>query len=125
MPQGAGAAYPAGNVFVACPADERAVEMSEIVKGYEYARDQYVILTEEDFEKLPLPSKHTIELTQFVEAEEIDPVYYEKSYYLEADERAMKPYSLLLKALREKGLVYEGRLPGLARPFSLMDRRHG
>ncbi|HSP55565.1 MAG TPA: Ku protein, partial [Dehalococcoidia bacterium] len=51
-----------------CPADERAVEMSEIVKGYEYARDQYVILTEEDFEKLPLPSKHTIELTQFVEA---------------------------------------------------------
>ena len=88
-----------------CPADERPVEMSEIVKGYEYARDQYVVLTEEDFEKLPLPSKHTIELTQFVEAGEIDPVYYEKSYYLEADERAMKPYSLLLKALREKGLV--------------------
>jgi DNA end-binding protein Ku len=88
-----------------CPADERAVEMSEIVKGYEYARDQYVVLTEEDFEKLPLPSKHTIELTQFVEASEIDPVYYEKSYYLEADERAMKPYALLLKALREKGLV--------------------
>ncbi len=88
-----------------CPADERPVEMSEIVKGYEYARDQYVVLTEEDFEKLPLPSKHTIELTQFVEASEIDPVYYEKSYYLEADERAMKPYALLLKALREKGLV--------------------
>jgi DNA end-binding protein Ku len=54
-----------------------------------------VILTEEDFEKLPLPSKHTIELTQFVEAAEIDPVYYEKTYYLEADERAMKPYALL------------------------------
>lgn len=88
-----------------CPADERAVEMSDIVRGYEYARDQYVVLTDEDFEKLPLPSKHTIELTQFVEASEIDPVYYEKTYYLEADERAMKPYALLLKALREKGLV--------------------
>jgi len=88
-----------------CPVDERAVEMSEIVKGYEYARDQYVVLTDEDFEKLPLPSKHTIELAQFVKADEIDPVYYEKTYYLEADERAVKPYALLVKALREKGLV--------------------
>lgn len=88
-----------------CPADERTVEMSELVRGYEYARDQYVVLTEEDFEKLPLASKHTIELTQFVAASEIDPVYYEKTYYLEADERATKPYALLLKALREKGLV--------------------
>ena len=88
-----------------CPADARPVEMSEIVKGYEYARDQYVVLTEEDFEKLPLPSKHTIELTQFVAANEIDPVYYEKTYFLEADERAVKPYTLLLRALREKGLV--------------------
>ena len=46
------------------------------------------MLTEEDFEKLPLPSKHTIELSAFVKEEEIDPVYYERSYYLEPDERA-------------------------------------
>jgi DNA end-binding protein Ku len=88
-----------------CPEDERTVEMSEIVRGYEYARDQYVILTEEDFEKLPLPSKHTIELAQFVEAEEIDPVYYEKTYYLEPDEKGVKPYSLLMRALKEKNLT--------------------
>jgi DNA end-binding protein Ku len=88
-----------------CPADERAVEMNEIVRGYEYARDQYVILTDEDFEKLPLPSKHTIDLNAFVKAEEIDPVYYEKTYYLEPDEKAVKPYALLLRALEEKGLV--------------------
>jgi DNA end-binding protein Ku len=88
-----------------CPEDERTVEMNEIVRGYEYARDQYVILTEEDFDKLPLPSKHTIELEQFVEAEEIDPVYYEKTYYLEPDEKGVKPYSLLMRALKEKKLT--------------------
>jgi DNA end-binding protein Ku len=88
-----------------CPEDERPVEMGEIVRGYEYARDQYVILTEEDFDKLPLPSKHTIELAQFVEAEEIDPVYYEKTYYLEPDEKGVKPYSLLMRALKEKNLT--------------------
>jgi DNA end-binding protein Ku len=88
-----------------CPEDERPLEMGEIVRGYEYARDQYVILTEEDFEKLPLPSKHTIELAQFVDKEEIDPVYYEKTYYLEPDEKGVKPYSLLMRALKEKGLT--------------------
>ena len=64
-----------------------------------------MILTEEDFEKLPLPSRHTIELAQFVDAEEIDPVYYEKTYYLEPDEKGVKPYSLLMRALKEKGLT--------------------
>jgi DNA end-binding protein Ku len=88
-----------------CPEDEKPVDMSEIVRGYEYARDQYVILSEEDFEKLPLPSKHTIELAQFVDAEEIDPVYYEKTYYLEPDEKGVKPYGLLMRALKEKGLT--------------------
>jgi len=88
-----------------CPEDERPVDMDEIVRGYEYARDQYVVLTEEDFEKLPLPSKHTIELTQFVDAEEIDPVFYEKSYWLEPDEGGVKPFALLMRALREKNLT--------------------
>ena len=88
-----------------CPEDDRAVEMSEIVRGYEYSRDQYVILTEEDFEKLPLASKHTIELAQFVDAEEIDPVFYEKTYYLEPDEKGVKPYALLMRALKEKSLT--------------------
>jgi DNA end-binding protein Ku len=88
-----------------CPEDDRQVEMSEIVRGYEYAREQYVILTEEDFDRLPLPSKHTIELAAFVDAEEIDPVFYEKSYYLEPDEKGIKPYALLMRALKEKGLT--------------------
>jgi DNA end-binding protein Ku len=88
-----------------CPTDEVEVPWKDIVRGYEYAKDQYVTLTEEDFERLPLPSKHIIDLSAFVEAEEIDPVYYERSYYLEPGERAEKPYALLLRALERKNLT--------------------
>jgi DNA end-binding protein Ku len=87
-----------------CPTDEVDVPWSETARGYEYAKGQYVILSEADFERLPLPSKHTIDLSAFVEEREIDPVFYERSYYLEPNERAEKPYALLLKALAEKKL---------------------
>ncbi len=77
----------------------------EVARGYEYARDEHVILTEEDFAKLPLPSKQTVELAAFVKAEEIDPVFYEKSYYLEPDAKGIKPFALLMTALKEKDLT--------------------
>ena len=88
-----------------CPTDEVEVPWSETVRGYEYAKDEYVTLTDEDFEKLPLPSKHVIDLSAFVKDSEIDPVYYERSYYLAPDERAEKAYALLLQALEKKGLT--------------------
>jgi DNA end-binding protein Ku len=88
-----------------CPTDEVDVPWNETARGYEYAKGQYVVLTDEDFERLPLPSKHTIELTSFVEEKEIDPVFYERSYYLEPAERAEKPYALLLKALEKRNLT--------------------
>src|SRR5919109_2075060 len=87
-----------------CPTDEVDVPWNEVARGYEYAKGQYVVLTDEDFERLPLPSKHTIDLSAFVEEKEIDPVFYERSYYLEPGERAEKPYALLTKALAEKKL---------------------
>lgn len=87
-----------------CPTDEVEVPWSETVRGYEYAKGQYVTLTDEDFERLPLPSKHSIDLSAFVEEREIDPVFYERSYYLEPTERSEKPYALLVKALAEKKL---------------------
>jgi DNA end-binding protein Ku len=88
-----------------CPTDEVEVPWNETARGYEYAKGQYVMLTEEDFQKLPLPSKHVIELGAFVEEREIDPVFYERSYYLAPDERAQKPYALLLRALEKKKLA--------------------
>lgn len=88
-----------------CPTDEVEVPWNETARGYEYAKGQYVVLTEEDFEQLPLPSKHTIEISAFVAEQEIDPVFYERSYYLAPDERAEKPYALLMQALGEKKLA--------------------
>ncbi len=88
-----------------CATCERTVEFSELTKGFEYAKEQHVVLTDEDFSKLPLPSKHTIELSAFVKAEEIDPVYYERSYYLEPEETGLKPFALLMDALKKKNLT--------------------
>jgi DNA end-binding protein Ku len=88
-----------------CSEEEVEIPNDEIVRGYEYEKGNYVVLTEEDFDQLPLPSKHTIELTAFVDAEEIDPVYYERSYYLEPEDTGVKPFALLTRALEERNLT--------------------
>ena len=88
-----------------CPVCEREVEWAEVQRGFEYTKDEHVVLSDEDFEKLPLPSKHTIDLSAFVDAREIDPIYHEKSYYLEPDEVGQKPFVLLMRALKDKGLT--------------------
>lgn len=93
-----------------CPSCEREVEWSEVARGYEHVKDQYVVLTEEDLEKLPLPSRHTIQVSSFVESSEIDPVFFEKSYYLEPEDTGLKPYALLIRALTEKGRVAVGKI---------------
>jgi DNA end-binding protein Ku len=92
------------------PELDREVGYDELLKGYEYAKDQYVIVDDEDFEKLPVPSKHTIALTAFVANEEIDPIHYERSYYLEPDEAGQKPFALLLRSLEEQGLLAVGKV---------------
>jgi DNA end-binding protein Ku len=88
-----------------CPTCERTIDWEEVQKGFEYAKGEYVIVTPEDLEKLPLPSKQTIAVQAFVKLSDIDPVYFEKSYYLEPDEKASHPYALFLKVLSQKGMV--------------------
>jgi DNA end-binding protein Ku len=88
-----------------CPTEDVEVPWEEVVRGYEYTKGEYVTLSDEDFEKLPLPSRHTIAINAFVQAAEIDPVYYEKSYFLEPDARGEKAYALLLRALSERNLT--------------------
>jgi len=85
-----------------CPVDDREVFQDEIVRAYEYTKDQYIEVSDDDLEGLPVPSKHTIELTSFVKAAEIDPVYFERTYYLEADQIGAKPYALLMRALKTR-----------------------
>jgi DNA end-binding protein Ku len=85
-----------------CPVHDREVTADEVVRAYEYVKDQYIEITDEDLEAMPIPSKHTIELTSFVKQAEIDPVYFERTYYLEPEQVGLKPYALLMRALKTK-----------------------
>jgi DNA end-binding protein Ku len=88
-----------------CSVDGDEVEYNDIGKGYELPDGQLVVLTDEDFEQLPLATTHEIEVLQFVDQEQIDPIHFEKTYYLEPDGVATRPYVLLRTALENAGQV--------------------
>ena len=85
------------------------VERDDMVKGYEFAKDQYVQFTPEEIKALEEVGTHAVEISEFVSIESIDPVYYDKTYYLAPDKGAAKPYALLTQALRETGRCAIGR----------------
>ncbi len=89
------------NMVRHCSACDVDVEYSELVKGYEYEDNKFVILKDEDFDNIPIKSTKTIDIVDFVKLEEIDPVYYIKTYYLSPAQGGEKPYLLLKKALDE------------------------
>jgi DNA end-binding protein Ku len=94
------------------------VDVDEIVKGFEYAKDQYVLLDEEEIEGVKLESKKTLELTQFVEAQDIDEIYFEKPYYVvPADELAEEAFIVLREALRRSQKVGLGQLAMRGREY--------
>jgi DNA end-binding protein Ku len=85
--------------------DGEEVPYGEIAKGYELSNGETVVLTDEDFADLPLTTSRAIDVLQFVPLEEVDPIYFEKSYYIEPDKAGAKPYVLLRDALEESGKV--------------------
>jgi DNA end-binding protein Ku len=93
-----------------CPADGEEVPYDNIVKGYEIAPDKYVIITPEELEALDPKKTRTIDIEDFVDLDEIDPLYYEHPYYLVPDTGASKAYTLLLDALRETNKVAIARV---------------
>ena len=76
-----------------------------MVKGYEFAKDQYVQFTPEEIKALEEAGTHSIDISEFVPIESIDPVYFDKTYYLSPDKGAAKPYGLLTEALKESKLA--------------------
>src|SRR3954451_15604195 len=86
-------------------ADGEEVPYGEIAKGYELPSGETVVLTDEDFADLPLTTNRAIDVLQFVPLEEVDPIYFEKTYYIEPDKTGAKPYVLLRDALEESGKV--------------------
>lgn len=88
-----------------CSVDGEEVPYADIAKGYELATGEMVVLTDEDFADLPLTSSRRIDVLQFTPADQIDPIYFAKSYYLEPDGQGAKPYVLLRDALERSGQV--------------------
>jgi len=86
-----------------CPTCEKFVDRSEIVKGYEHEKDQYLLFSKEELEEIEPESARTMEILSFVKAEEIDPVYFENSYYAAPEENGVHAYHLLLDSMRKTG----------------------
>jgi DNA end-binding protein Ku len=88
-----------------CQLEDKPVPRNELVKGYEYEKDKYVVLDDEDVKKAAPATARTMEILEFVKTSEVDPVYMESSYYVAPDEAGEKPYTLLFEGLRKTGYV--------------------
>ena len=99
-----------------CPEGEHEVQWGDVIKGYEYEKGSYVVMEDEDLEKLPLKSSKAIDIAGFIEDEELPgPIYYQSAYYLEPEKNAAKPYKLLQKTLEKNKRVAIAK-------FALRDR---
>jgi DNA end-binding protein Ku len=87
--------------MIYCQAEDKPIERSEIVKGYEYEKDHYVVVDEEDIKKVAPKTAKVMEIQEFVKADNVDAIYLESSYYMAPDEGGEKPYALLFQAMRE------------------------
>ena len=94
-----------------CPHHEREVEADELVKGWEVAKGEYVVVEESDLESVALQRSQSIEILRFVKLEDVDPVYFDRTYYLApaAADAQRRPYVLLLRAMQETGMAAVGK----------------
>src|ERR1700730_845293 len=86
-----------------CPKDEKAVPWEEVVRGFEYTKGRYVPISDEDLDHLPVKNVHTVDISDFVKLDEVDPIYYDKAYYLAPEETGAKAFVLLRQALEQTG----------------------
>ena len=93
-----------------CPNCDVEVTQDDIVMGYEYEKGRFVVLNDEDFQRIPGENSRTIDILDFVSLEEIDPVYFDRSYYLEPNAGGEKAYSLLKRAMSETGKIAVARV---------------
>jgi DNA end-binding protein Ku len=107
-----------------CPADNRVIERSEVVKGYEYRKNEYVVVEPEEIKKIEPKTAKAMEILEFVKVTEVDPVYFESSYYLMPEEAGRRPYALLTKALEESEYVAIAKLTMHNREYTVFLRPH-
>jgi DNA end-binding protein Ku len=108
-----------------CAREGVTVGREEMVKGYEFAKDQYVTFTPDELEALEEVSSHAIEIVEFVPAPEVDPVYYDKPYYLGPDRGGAKAYRLLAEAMRRSGKAALARYAARGKGYLVLVRPQG
>lgn len=109
-----------------CSVDGNVLEWKEVLRGFEISKDHYVIIEDEDLDRLPIATNHSIDIQEFVDASEIpDELYMKQAYYLEPEKVGVKPYYLLKKALEEVGRVAVGKIAFHDREHMATMRPHG
>jgi DNA end-binding protein Ku len=105
-----------------CAREGVVVERADMVKGYEFAKDQYVTFTPEELKELEEKGTQMIEISEFVPAESIDPIYYDKAYFLGPDKGGAKPYALLAESMRETHQTAVGRYAARGKQYIVQIR---
>jgi DNA end-binding protein Ku len=105
-----------------CVKEEVPVAREDMAKGYEFAKDQYVMFTPEELKALEEAGTHTAEIMEFVPVKAIDPVFFDKAYYLGPDKGGAKPYALLARALKESGRCALGRWAARGKQYIVLIR---
>ncbi len=110
-----------------CPTCNRMVERSEVIKGYEHEKDQYVLVSEEEVEKIAPPSSSAMEILEFVPLTDVDPIYYENSYLVVPEPPGRRAYDLIVKTLETSGYAAIAKLYMHQREYTviLRPRAHG
>src|SRR6266705_4614168 len=105
-----------------CAKEEVTVTREEMAKGYEFAKDQYVMFSPEELKALEETGTHSAEISEFVPIESIDPLYFDKAYYLAPDKGGAKPYALFARALRDSKRRAIGRWAARGKQYIVMIR---
>jgi DNA end-binding protein Ku len=105
-----------------CAKEGVVVERADMVKGYEFAKDQYVTFTPEELKEMEEKGTQTVEISEFVPAESIDPIYYDKAYYLGPDKGGAKPYALLAESMRQTKQTAVGRYAARGKQYIVQIR---
>lgn len=105
-----------------CPTDEVFVERDEIAKGYEFAKGQYVLFSDEELKALNPEPTNAIAIGEFVPLDQVDPIYFEKSYYLGPDKGGAKPYRLLAEAMKKSGQAALARYAARGKDYLVLLR---
>lgn len=105
-----------------CPTDEELVERDELTKGFQYTKGKYVLFSPDELNALTPEPTHAVEITEFVPAETVDPVYFDKAYYLGPDKGGARPYKLLAEAMKKTGRVALARYAARGKDYVVMVR---